>query len=324
MTERRGFAGLGRFHRVLVPTALNPILELEFRARMRRNRTVLLLLGYTGAVAALFLLAVVLSGVTDPARAGAAAYEITWIIFQVLMLAELVLIGAVAGATGAGSISGERERQTWEVLLVTKLPAWRMVTGKLLAAVALALWLVVASLPVFLPLFRFNAVQPDALVRLLIHFTVSALAWAALGLFFSTVLRRTVAAVIATYGVAMAWVAFTLLARPVLDALNPPGPQAGAVSPRPLGPLAVELASPVLSLLYALRSPVIEAWNWIAGAIVLGRGSLPPPGVRLTTAARVAGLLGPDGYFWAYVLWTLAFTVLLVVATTRLITRRRA
>ncbi|WP_242822387.1 ABC transporter permease [Thermaerobacter marianensis] len=317
--------GLGRRQAALLaPTLLNPIIELEFRARMRRNRTMLLLMAYTAAVAAVFLLAVVFTGAAGTRILGPGPYEISWGLFQAVMLAELVLIGAVAGASGAGAISSERERQTWEILRTTRMPAWRIVTGKLVAAVALALWLVVASFPVFLPLFRFNAVQPDMLARLLLLFTASGLTWAALGLFFSALFRRTIVAVIATYGVAMGWVILTLIARPLQDALTPPPPM-GPMPPRPVGPLAIELASPVLALLYALRSPLLEEWNWLAGGVVsvLLRAGMPA-GTRITTAARVAAYLGEYGYYWMYVIIALGAAAVLAAAATALIQRREA
>ncbi|QIA27691.1 ABC transporter permease subunit [Thermaerobacter sp. PB12/4term] len=313
---------------LLAPTPLNPIIELEFRARMRRSRTVVLLVAYVAVVAAVFVLGVVLSGINRASGLHASPYEVSWLLFQAMMLAELVLTGAVAGASGAGAISGERERQTLDVLLTTRLPAWRIMTGKLVAAVALSLWLVVASFPVFLPLFRFNAVDPGTLLKVGAVFAASGLAWAALGLFFSTLFRRTIPAVIATYATASGWVILTLISRTLLNALRQ-GPPYGPLPPQPVGPLAVEVASPVLALLYAMRSPFLEAWNWIAGSIAVPPSPSPvapltPAHNRLTVAARVAAHLGADGYFWLYVAIALLVTFVLTAAATLLLNRRRA
>ncbi|HEY8488113.1 ABC transporter permease subunit [Thermaerobacter composti] len=317
----RGLAGwMARQARaVLRPTPFNPLIELELRARMRRGRTVLLLLGFTGALGALLLIALILTGGVGAGIYGPSPFEVSYSLFQAAMVAELVLVGAVAAATAAGGISGERERQTWEVLLTTRLPAWRIVSGKLVTAVLLVLWLVVASLPVFLPLFRFGAVSPATLARILGLLLASGLAWAAIGLFFSALFRRTIVAVIASYATAVAWVILTAVARPLQAALLGPRqfPGPGAATTQPVGPYLIELMNPLLVLLRTLSSPVVGIMDWMF------TGGIPNPSARLTLGARVARALGEHGYYWVYILSALALTLVLAAVTTRLVARRR-
>ncbi|HEY8414482.1 MAG TPA: ABC transporter permease subunit, partial [Thermaerobacter sp.] len=270
---------------------------------------------------ALLVIALTLTGAAAGNLNAPSPFEVSYTVFQAVMVAELVLVGAVAAATAAGGISGERERQTWEVLLTTRLPAWRIVTGKLVTAVQLALWLVVASLPVFLPLFRFGAVSPGNLARILGIFLASGLAWAAIGLFFSALLKRTIAAVIASYATASAWVILTIVARFVWDAIeNARSPLVGPGAPTgPVGPYLIELMNPLLILLRTMSSPVVGLVDWMMS----GGGTVAQP-ASLTLGARLAGALGPNGYYWVYILSALALTAVLSALTTRLIARRRA
>lgn len=321
---RGGVAGrlARRLGSLLQPTPFNPLVELELRSRMRRGRTVLLLLGFVGALGAVLVIALTLTGAASGNIYGPSPFEVSYGVFQAAMVMELVLVGAVAAATAAGGISGERERQTWEVLLTTRLPAWRIVTGKLLTAVLLVLWLVVASLPVFLPLFQFGAVTPGILARILGLFLASGLAWAAIGLFFSALFRRTIVAVIASYFTASAWVILTILARPLRVAmLNAQAAQGGPATPgtvtQPAGPYLVELMNPLLVLLHTLASPVVNFFDWMLVNIGPGLGS------QFTLGARVAGALGPYGYYWVYILSALALALVLSALTARIVARRR-
>lgn len=297
------------------PTLFNPLIQLELRSRMRRGRTVVLLLAFTGALGSLLVLALHVTTSPGGGIYGPSPFEVSYWLFQAAIIAELVMVGAVAAATASGAISGERERQTWEVLLTTRLPAWRIVTGKLVTAVLLVFWLVVASLPLFLPLFRFGAVSPGTLARVLGLFLASGLVWAALGLFFSALFRRTTVAVIASYATASAWVILTAAARRLRDLWFAQRSAAGApVPPQPEGPFLVELMNPLLALLKTLESP-LEA------AITSGGSVAPTSG--LTWGARLAGALGQHGFYWVYVLGAAAVTAVLAFLTTRLVARRR-
>ena len=51
-------------------------------------------------------------------------------LFLGLICTESVLIGIMVPSFTAGTISGERERQTMDVLLTTKMTPWEIVKGK--------------------------------------------------------------------------------------------------------------------------------------------------------------------------------------------------
>ncbi|HEY8415215.1 MAG TPA: ABC transporter, partial [Thermaerobacter sp.] len=145
----------------------------------------------------------------------------------------------------------------------------------------------------------------------------SGLAWAAIGLFFSALFRRTIVAVIASYFTASAWVILTILARPLRAALLNAQAQGASGGPpvQPVGPYLVELMNPLLVLLRTLGSPVANFIDWMTMV-----GHMSGPGTKLTLGARVAAALGP---YLAYVLSALALTLVLSALTARIIARRR-
>ena len=108
---------------------LNPIFESSARRRMRTGKTALILTAYMAAllVFSLSRLSVFFGqGVTvGRMRLGTEAY-----IWQTAL--QLALIVVVAPALGAVSIAGERERQTFDLLLVTGVGTRKIVLGKLM------------------------------------------------------------------------------------------------------------------------------------------------------------------------------------------------
>ena len=67
-------------------------------------------------------------------------------IFYMIEWIELVLLGLIVPTMTAGSIAGEREKQTLEILLSTTLPAFHIVIGKLAAVIATAGTFFISSL----------------------------------------------------------------------------------------------------------------------------------------------------------------------------------
>jgi len=199
-----------RVPHVLRSTFRNPVLRREARVRMRGWRAPALVTAYVGllsSVAALIFYA--FSRTEGPA---AFAPELASIIFIALALVQLGLLVLAAPGLTAGAISGERERQTLDLLLVTHMSPFQVVIGKLGAAVGFALLLMFASLPVYGLLFLFGGFSLYRLFLTALIYVVTVLLLGSLGLYFSAVFKRTQAAVVTSYALAIG----TMIASPIL------------------------------------------------------------------------------------------------------------
>jgi ABC-2 type transport system permease protein len=147
-------------------------------------------------------------------------------IFAALMILQTLMIAILAPASTAGTISGERERQTLDLLAVTPISSVAIVVGKLLSALTWVFVLITASIPVAALVFVYGGVAPDDLLRGYVMLFVTAIAFGALGTFFSALLRRSGAAtgltfvgvLIATVGLTFVWVFFRATEANNLDA----------------------------------------------------------------------------------------------------------
>jgi len=111
--------------------------------------------------------------------------------FYGLTLIELLTVAFLAPAFTAGAISGERERQTYELLRTTLLSARKLVYGKLLSALTYMFLFIIVAVPLESLAFIWGGVMVEELVLALVLLLVTALAFASVGLFFSSLMRST-------------------------------------------------------------------------------------------------------------------------------------
>ena len=174
---------------------LRGLVVKEMRTRSRGWRSMWVLTGYltllSGAVAV--YLAVMLSATgTYPAASGL-------VMFYALAFGSVLLLSFITPALTTGAVSGERERRTLELLLVTRASAFGLACGKLAGSLLYVVFLLVASLPAFALVWLFGGIQVRYLLLVVAVALVTAISYASLGMMYSALLRRTALATVASY-----------------------------------------------------------------------------------------------------------------------------
>lgn len=172
---------------------VNPILVKELRSRMRGARAFVLLSAYLLVLAGVtLLLYVAMAGnVTNDIDAGR---EIGKALFLVVGSVALVEVCLITPTLTSGSIAGERERETYDLLIASLLSPWQIVWGKLASALAFALLLVVSVVPVMSIAFLFGGVSLAEVLIALAGLVATSIAYATLGLFWSAMMRGSLGA----------------------------------------------------------------------------------------------------------------------------------
>ncbi len=175
---------------------LNPILAFSLRRRMRTVRTPVILTLY-----ALLPLVFAASSVIAMSKSSLAISQMRSNVDQYIILTVLqfFLVILVAPAMTAGCISGERERQTLELLLVTNTGSLRIVLGKLLEAFAYLSLVVLSGLPMTCVVLAVGGLSLRFALFSLLFLLVCAFAAASVGLFASSLFNKTVAATVTAY-----------------------------------------------------------------------------------------------------------------------------
>ena len=181
------------------------IMVKELRSRMRGRRAFVVLTLYLG------LLALIAYGsyliVAPTARAGFAGFGgqantsaiIGQTMFTLLSIFQLILICFIAPGFTAGQISLEREKQTLDLLVSTPMRPGAIVLGKLLAALAFVVLMIVAAVPITAIVLMYGGASVDDIVRQQLVLLATAVVLGAIGLFFSALLKRTQAATVLSY-----------------------------------------------------------------------------------------------------------------------------
>ena len=174
----------------------NPIFESSARRRMRMGKTPVILTAY---LAALLMLAICELNGFFGQGVGVANMRLGIECYIWMTALQFFLILLVAPALGAGSIAGERERQTFDLLLVTGVGTRRTVLGKLTENWAFLVLLIACSAPVMGVVLVTGGVSVADVLTMLLYLAVIALAALSTGIVMSVVFRRTIVAVIASY-----------------------------------------------------------------------------------------------------------------------------
>ncbi len=194
-------AGLSRAERRL--RRQNPVAVKELRGRMRGARAFIVLTVYLFLMSGFMLLLYMLSTASQDIYGFTSGGQVGRTLFAGIVAVELFLVTFIAPAFTAGAISGERERQTYDLLRTTLLPARKLVIGKLVSALAYVFLLLLAAIPLQSVAFLFGGVSEAELILAFVILGVTAIVLGAVGVFFSARLPRTLAANVTTYAVTL-------------------------------------------------------------------------------------------------------------------------
>lgn len=175
----------------------NPIFAFSAIRRMRSARTPLLITLYSLLLALLAYFTVYGRFMGATVTLGDMRLSVDGYAYMIML--QFALLVLVAPAMTAGSISGERERQTLDLLLVTNTGAVKLVLGKLLESFGFLALMVMCSLPMLsLVLITGGATFAQVLVSVA-FLLLMALAALSVGLVCSSLFQRTVTATVMSY-----------------------------------------------------------------------------------------------------------------------------
>lgn len=187
----------------LVTVFSNPVLVKEFRQRWRTAKTPLIITLYLlvmGGFACFIMY-------QNYYKMGYIQLGQTKEVIMLLSLLQMGLIAFVAPGLSAGAISGERERQTLNILLTTNLSPASIIISKLMTSVSFILLLVVSTMPLYAMALLYGGVSPLQLLETFGFFILTILLCGSFGLLCSVWFKRTGVSTVVAYGVLFAFLA---------------------------------------------------------------------------------------------------------------------
>ncbi|RHW31452.1 ABC transporter permease [Lysinibacillus yapensis] len=176
----------------------NPVLSKELKLRFRAFKS------FSGLMFYLAVLCIFVAGflLIYTRFSGTAFFRPSdsFTMFVALSVIQMGLVMFITPGLTAGSISTEREKQTLNILLTTTQSSTQIIGGKLLSSVAFLILMLIAGLPLYSLVFLFGGVSPSQLITIFLFYLVTLIAIGSIGIMFSTITKKTIVSMIATYG----------------------------------------------------------------------------------------------------------------------------
>ncbi|MDR1766700.1 MAG: hypothetical protein LBR77_11660 [Lachnospiraceae bacterium] len=193
----------------MIQLRANPVYKRETLTAFRGWRLPGALFGVNGCLA-LFALLNMYGAITQMRMAAQIRYTAFMELFLFAAVYEFLLATVYMPAGCAGAVGSEREAKTLQLLLSTRLSAWDIVLGKLCARLSDMGLFLVSGFPIFALSFVYGGIYLTDICVFVACMASYALLLGSVALFFSCLLRRAWACVVASYGAAVALLGGTL------------------------------------------------------------------------------------------------------------------
>ncbi|MBR3823600.1 MAG: ABC transporter permease [Lachnospiraceae bacterium] len=179
---------------------INPIVKKDLQVSSRSMRLAWGLFGYEAILAIAFLLAMLVIREESRSLYGSGnIYNSMVYLFPVIGISQLCIIALITPIITASSISGEKERQTFDVMLTTAMSPFSIVFGKVTSAVVRIMFYVLGSLPIMALSFIVGGLGWSTLLLYLLTVLLLAVFSGSIGIFCSSICRKSITAVILSF-----------------------------------------------------------------------------------------------------------------------------
>jgi ABC-type transport system involved in multi-copper enzyme maturation permease subunit len=210
------------------PLRQNPVTMKELRSRMRGRRAFVVLTLYLLAMSIFVVLIYAGFAASSGGPYGPNARDAGKAVFMGVLSVEVFLVIFVGPSFTVGAVSGEKERQTFDLLRTTLLTGKSLVTGKLISALSYVFLLLIASIPLQSVAFLLGGISGLELIVSQVVVFMAAVTFAMWGLYCSSIMRSTQAASVMTFAGALFLIAgipflvsvFGIFSSPILAGIS--------------------------------------------------------------------------------------------------------
>ena len=126
---------------------LNPIVKKDVKVQSRSMKICWGVFAYELILALVFFFAMTIIQQESRYSMNNIYSAMVW-LYPVLAVTQLVILGVVVPVRTASSISGEKERQTFDIMMTTSMTPFSIIAGKVTTAIVQSMLFVLASMPV--------------------------------------------------------------------------------------------------------------------------------------------------------------------------------
>lgn len=234
---------------------VNPVLNKEFKLRFRTFKSFLGMLFYLLALGILIIGFIFIESLNN--NQGFFKPDQSREMFMILSVLQLALVLFITPGLTAGVISSERERQTLNIMLTTTQSSTSIIVSKLISSISYLLLLIIASLPLYSIVFLFGGISPTQLLTTIGFYSFTIITFGSLGVLFSTLIRKTIVAMVTSYGVTLFLAGGTAFLTLILMQLNHGYMNPATPTPNPF-PYFTAMLNPPIVLIGMFQPEIIN------------------------------------------------------------------
>lgn len=178
---------------------LNPIVKKDVKVQSRSMKICFGVFAYELILALVFFLAMYVIQQNNVYSTGN-VYSQLVALYPVLGVTQLVILGVIVPVRTASSISGEKERQTFDIMMTTGMTPFSVIMGKVMTAIVQSMLFIAASLPIMALTFVIGGVSWSYLFWFFAIALLASFFSASIGILCSSICKKSVSAVIMSYG----------------------------------------------------------------------------------------------------------------------------
>lgn len=178
----------------------NPIVKKDLQVTARSMRLSWGVFAYETVLTMAFLLALaVIQQESRSIYTTGNIYGYLIYLFPVLSIAQVCIVALIVPVITASSISGEKERQTFDIMLTTCMSPFSIVLGKVASAVLRILFFVMAGMPIMALAFVAGGLSWSYLFYFILTIILLSLLSGSIGILCSALCRRSITAVVLSF-----------------------------------------------------------------------------------------------------------------------------
>lgn len=179
---------------------VNPIVKKDVKIQARSMRISWGIFAYVGILAVVYFIAMLIIQAEAKYSFDNIYSQIVG-LYPVLAVTQIIILGLIIPVRTASAISGEKDRQTFDIMMTTSMTPFSIIFGKTVSAVIMGMFYVVSGMPVMALSFVIGGMSWSYLLWFVFIALLVSFFAASIGIFCSSICKKTITAVILTYAI---------------------------------------------------------------------------------------------------------------------------
>ena len=168
---------------------VNPVLRNESKISVRSIKFTLMIFAYIAVLSVAVM--IYYSSVNEAIFSNGLYLESSKLFYVVMALGQAILLLFIVPALSSTAICSEREKQTLDILLSSKLTPFQIIIGKVSASSLRVIILIISTMPLYAIGSLTGVIKISNILELIVFFIVNTIFVSSIGVFVSTYIKTS-------------------------------------------------------------------------------------------------------------------------------------